>query len=202
VLAVVQQDGTALEFASEALRGRREVVLTAVRQSGLALQFSQLREEREVVLVAVRQNWRAIEFASMWLRRDPEVMAELCLECERLEGEWRQPAAELHAAGSERDAELRRAAEAAADQPPWLVLSRFLRAAVADRRAAWDESWLECPWLPAAWEACERFDGEEDDRHAALRHAAAAVVDQPHARPSVALRRVSAGSMVFLSVPD
>ena len=61
---------------------------------------------------------------------------------------------------------------------------------------------LECPWLPAAWEACERFDREEDDRHAALRHAAAAVVDQPHASASVALRRVSAGSMVFLSVPD
>ena len=93
-------------------------------------------------------------------------------------------------------------AEAAVDQPQWLVLSRFLRAAVADRRAAWDASWLECPWLPAAWEACERFDREEADRHAALRHAAAAVVDQPHASASVALRRVSAGSMVFLSVPD
>ena len=59
----------------------------------------------EVVLVAVRQNWRAIEFASVALRRDPEVMAAVCLECGRLEGEWRQAAAEWHAARSERDAD-------------------------------------------------------------------------------------------------
>ena len=200
---MVGQSGSMLNHFP-ALRHDREVVLAAVQQAGGALAFAStvLREDRAVVLVAVQQSWRAIEFASVELRGDPEVMAAVCLECERLEGEWRQAAAELHAAGSERDAELRRAAEAAADQPPWLVLSRFLRAAVADTRAAWDASWLECPWLPAAWEACERFDREEDDRHAALRHAAAAVADQPHASASVALRRVSAGSMVFLSVPD
>ena len=171
------------------------MVFAAVQPARAALYFAS--KARAIEFVASKA--RAIEFASVELRRDPEVRAAECLECERLEGEWRQAAAELHAAGSERDAELRRAAEAAADQPPWLVLSRFLRAAVADTRASWDAAWLECPRLPAAWEACERFDREEE---VALRHAAAAVADQPHASASVALRRVSAGSMVFLSVPD
>ena len=214
-----------------------------------------------MVLTAVQQNWRAIEFASVALRRDPEVMAAVCLECERLDGEWRQAAAEWHAARSERDADdqpharasvaLRRvsagsmvfsfarggggglgdgpvaaggsatevrpvsggvvaaACGAVVHRPPrrlqpeaeaamavWLERSRLLRAAVAAKRAAWEAAWLECQWLES-----ERV-WEEDDRHAALGRAAAAVADQPHARASVALRRVSAGSMVFLSVPD
>eukprot|EP00971_Amphidinium_carterae_P307320 6107224-Amphidinium_carterae.1 len=34
VLAAVQQDGTALRFAAEALRGDREIVLAAVQDDG------------------------------------------------------------------------------------------------------------------------------------------------------------------------
>jgi len=209
VLAAVRRAGAALQFATEALQDDWEVVFAAVQPARAALYFA--RQARAIESLASKA--RALEFASVELRRDPEVMAAVCLECERLEGEWRQAAAELHAAGSERDAELRRAAEAAADQPrapvlersrllcaaeaamaAWLERSRLLRAAVADKKAAWEEAWLKCPWLPAARPACERFDREEE--HAALGRAADAMADQ------WALRRVSAGSMVFLSVPD
>eukprot|EP00971_Amphidinium_carterae_P196826 3906595-Amphidinium_carterae.1 len=40
VLAVVQQDWRALEFAAESCRGDRDSVLAAVKQSGMALQFA------------------------------------------------------------------------------------------------------------------------------------------------------------------
>ena len=50
--------GLALEYASEELRGDKEVVLEAVRQNGWLLEYAseELRGDREVVLEAVRQN--------------------------------------------------------------------------------------------------------------------------------------------------
>ena len=52
VLAAIQQHGGALEYASEGLRG-----------------------DREVVLAAVQQDWRALQYASEGLKGDREVAA-------------------------------------------------------------------------------------------------------------------------------
>ena len=50
VLAAVAQDGLALEFASETLRNDRQVVLAAIAQWCYALQFASdaLRNDRQV----------------------------------------------------------------------------------------------------------------------------------------------------------
>eukprot|EP00971_Amphidinium_carterae_P243792 4841748-Amphidinium_carterae.1 len=40
VLAAVEQDGCALEYAAEELQGDRAIVLKAVEQDGLALQYA------------------------------------------------------------------------------------------------------------------------------------------------------------------
>ncbi|GAG11601.1 unnamed protein product, partial [marine sediment metagenome] len=76
VLAAVQQSGLALEFASLALRADREVVLAAVQQSGFALEFASLalRADRAVVLAAVLQEaGGALEFASETLQAGPGI---------------------------------------------------------------------------------------------------------------------------------
>lgn len=54
VLAQVQQDGRALECASEELRSDREIVLTAVQQNGSALREAsvELRNDSEIRRVA------------------------------------------------------------------------------------------------------------------------------------------------------
>eukprot|EP00971_Amphidinium_carterae_P009031 178370-Amphidinium_carterae.1 len=54
VLAAVQHNGTALEFAAEALKGDRDVVLAAVQADGYALQYATeaLRADPEVLRAA------------------------------------------------------------------------------------------------------------------------------------------------------
>ena len=67
VLAAVAQNGLVLQFASDDLKGIGKVVLAAVAQNGLALQFASaaLRAEGDVVLAAVvAQNGLALQFAS------------------------------------------------------------------------------------------------------------------------------------------
>jgi hypothetical protein len=72
-LVAVRQDGASLlcfpEFVAD-----RAVVLEAVRQNGMALQFSNMVENREIVLSAVCENGMALQFASHDLRRDREVV--------------------------------------------------------------------------------------------------------------------------------
>ena len=76
LLAAVQQNGRALEYASAELKADREVVLAAVQQYGYALEYAsaELRADREVVLAAVQQNGRALCYASAELRADGEVV--------------------------------------------------------------------------------------------------------------------------------
>ena len=64
-MATVHQNGVSLEYASQELRGDREVVLAAVHQNGVALEYAseELRTDREVVLAAVRQNGLAFKYA-------------------------------------------------------------------------------------------------------------------------------------------
>ena len=59
MLAAVSNNGYALEFATEELKGDREIVLAAVSKSGVALQFAteELKGDREIVMAAVSQKW-------------------------------------------------------------------------------------------------------------------------------------------------
>jgi len=87
VLAAVQENGIALQFASGGLRADRQVVLTAVRQNGAALEFAaeHIRADREVVLAAMAQDPDALKFAQESLRsqlhveRDFAMVARLLL---------------------------------------------------------------------------------------------------------------------------
>lgn len=76
VMAAVQQDGSALAFASNQCLNDREVVLNAVSQFGLSLEFAsnEVRNDREVVMSAVLQNGMALETASLNLRGDRDVL--------------------------------------------------------------------------------------------------------------------------------
>lgn len=64
------QNGYALEYASEELRGDKEVALIAMAQYGFALRFASenLRGDKEVVLVAVDNQKAALKFAQEDLR--------------------------------------------------------------------------------------------------------------------------------------
>jgi hypothetical protein len=65
VLAVVQKDGMALQYASEDLRKDRDVVLAAVTQNGLAFRQAsiELKADREIFLAAMQQNGLALRYA-------------------------------------------------------------------------------------------------------------------------------------------
>ena len=62
-----------MAYASEELRGDREVVLEAVSQNYYALQYA----SREVVLEAVRQNGRALLYANAELQGDRNFILKL-----------------------------------------------------------------------------------------------------------------------------
>ena len=72
----VSKDVRALQWASEDLKGDREIVLNAVSQHGLALQWASedLKGDREIVLNAVSQIWRALQWASKDLKGDREIV--------------------------------------------------------------------------------------------------------------------------------
>ena len=76
VLAAVQKDGGALQYASHVARADRDFVLAAVRQSGMALAYASdaLKAEKKVVLAAVQQQGMALQHASDALKADPEIM--------------------------------------------------------------------------------------------------------------------------------
>lgn len=76
-VARVKANPEVLANMDEEFRNNRQVVLAAVRKSGLALQFASeaFHEDREVVLAAVRQNGFALQFASTSLRHDSQIIA-------------------------------------------------------------------------------------------------------------------------------
>ena len=75
-MAAVSQNGYALQFATEELKGDREVVMTAVSQNGCALKFTteEMKGDREVVMTAVSQNGYALHFATAELRGDEDLV--------------------------------------------------------------------------------------------------------------------------------
>lgn len=65
ILAAVRQNGLALEFAHFAQQDNIDIVIEAVTQNGLALQFAseRLKNCTKIVLAAVHQNPKAFDFA-------------------------------------------------------------------------------------------------------------------------------------------
>ena len=74
-MCAVKQDGCALEYASDELKGDKEVVIEAVRRNGEVLRFAaeHLKADKEVVIEAVKRSRRALRFASDELKSDGEV---------------------------------------------------------------------------------------------------------------------------------
>jgi hypothetical protein len=74
----VNQNGMALQFATENLKKDENVVKNAVNQNGMALQFAieNLKKEKNVVIEAVKKTGMALQFASDNLREDEDVVIE------------------------------------------------------------------------------------------------------------------------------
>ena len=55
----------------------KEIVLTAVKQTGWALEYADktLKKDKEIVLAAVKQDGFALEYADESLRKDPDILA-------------------------------------------------------------------------------------------------------------------------------
>jgi hypothetical protein len=75
-LATVQQNGWALQYASERIRNNKEIVLAAVQNDGLVLQYAStlLMDNKEIALAAVQQNGRALQYASERIKNNKEVV--------------------------------------------------------------------------------------------------------------------------------
>jgi hypothetical protein len=76
VMAAVSNNGLALQYATPILRDNFRIVLVAVNQNGLALFFAgqNMRSNRQVVLAAVKQNGDALEDACELLQSDRELV--------------------------------------------------------------------------------------------------------------------------------
>jgi hypothetical protein len=68
VLAAVQQNGGALEYAAEPLNSDRDIVLAAVQQNGGALEYAAepLNSDRDIVLAAVQQHQEGWALDASW----------------------------------------------------------------------------------------------------------------------------------------
>lgn len=76
VLRAVTKDGSMLKYASTELRQDFDTVLAAVKSNGVALKYGSkaLQNDKEVVRVAVENRGEALEFASKALRSDKEIV--------------------------------------------------------------------------------------------------------------------------------
>jgi len=88
-LAAVNNTGNALLFASEELRGDREVVLAALNNRGdyLRIVSVEMRADKEVVLAAVTNDGDAFQYASKELQMDKDVI-RISLRRPDMEGQY------------------------------------------------------------------------------------------------------------------
>jgi hypothetical protein len=70
VMAVVQQNGMALRYASPQMKNNEEVVMAAVQQNGMALMYAsiEMKNNMDVVMAAVQQNGHALVYAPERIR--------------------------------------------------------------------------------------------------------------------------------------
>lgn len=82
-----------VQYASEELRGDREIMLAAVKQDRRVLQHAsaELQNDRELVLAAVRKSAEAFQFASPELKADKEMVRMAMAEDTRVL-RWASPA--------------------------------------------------------------------------------------------------------------
>eukprot|EP00434_Breviolum_minutum_P018784 symbB.v1.2.016571.t1/scaffold1263.1/size128093/11 len=75
-LCAVRQNGLALEFLSQDLRGDGRLVREAIAQNAMALQFASegLQSQRDLVLAAVVKHGHSLQFASDRLKEDPTLI--------------------------------------------------------------------------------------------------------------------------------
>ena len=76
VLAAVKLDGRALKYASADLKNDKDVVLAAMKQNGWALCWAgdDLRNDKVIVLAAVKQHGIILFYASADLKNDTDVV--------------------------------------------------------------------------------------------------------------------------------
>ena len=69
--------------ATEEMQGDREVVMSAVAQSGLALEYAteEMRGDREVVMSAVAEDAYALQYATEEMKGDREVVMAAVVTC-------------------------------------------------------------------------------------------------------------------------
>ena len=66
----MKQNGIALEYASEELKGDRAFILEAVKQNGKALRYAEeeLKSDKEFVMAAVNHNRSSFNYAAIELQ--------------------------------------------------------------------------------------------------------------------------------------
>ena len=76
VMAAVQQNGFALEYASAEMQNDREIVMAAVQQTVYALYYAsdKMKNNRDVVMAAVEQDPFALQYASHEMRNNRDVV--------------------------------------------------------------------------------------------------------------------------------
>jgi hypothetical protein len=72
----VGKRGSTLKYVPESLQRHKQVVMRAVQQDGLALQYAlYYQKDKAVVMAAVRQNGNALQFAHSTLQADWDVVS-------------------------------------------------------------------------------------------------------------------------------
>merc|ERR1712227_646098 len=79
VCTAVKTYGLALEYAGEQFKKDKDIVLAAVENNGLALKYAEqnLKNDKEIVLAAVTNNYLAIRFMDSSLNNDIEISVEV-----------------------------------------------------------------------------------------------------------------------------
>ena len=75
-MQAVSQNGLALGYAAEGLKGDRKIVMAAVSQNGLALGYAteELKGDREIAMAAVSEDGEALCYATKELKADVEIL--------------------------------------------------------------------------------------------------------------------------------
>ena len=88
VMNAVRRNGCALKYAGETARNDKDIVMTAVKRDWRVLKYAgeEVRNDKEIVMEAVRQNGYALEYAGEAVRNDKEIVMEAVRQdCEALE---------------------------------------------------------------------------------------------------------------------
>lgn len=78
VLEALKQNGLSLQYADESLKNDKSIVLEAVKSWGGALEYAHedLRKDRDIVLEAIKNQGMALEYAHEDFRKDRDIVLE------------------------------------------------------------------------------------------------------------------------------